>query len=277
MLPRTRPFRIASVLLALPVLLSTGCAHTQRAHPEMEPPPSCVTGFAALCLSEGGAALVRGDRALAEEDYAKACEAAYGDACLRLGRLELEDGNLEGAEPALREALTSETKAAYEALADLEEARGRRDVAANLREQSLAVEHPDAEVTGWYRVGLGGGRVGSGGAVALNVQPMPFLSRRLCIGFEAAFGPGPNELMGYVGYQRFVTDFFIPYANVQAGALIGAGAETRFDMGAEMGIKLALGPVGHLNAAVGASDGSPLHFSIGLGLNYLLALVAVLH
>lgn len=113
--------------------------------------------------------------------------------------------------------------------------------------------------------------------LALNVQPMFAWSRRLSFGVQAALGPGPGELNGFVGYQHFATPWLVPYANVQAGWGSQPYAHGFLNVGAEAGLKLAFGPLGHLNVAVGSSRGSPLHVSVGLGLNYLLVLVAALH
>jgi hypothetical protein len=259
------------VLLALVAVLG-GCATVPQG-----PPPTCAEGNASRCRFEATQHLSRGERVQAVEALGHGCEAGLLPDCVEEGELLLEDGKLAQAEPPLQRAKSEGWSGAYAPLAQLHEARGGPgDVAAarRLRWDALALDHPDAEVTTWYRWSR---LAGGGAALALNIQPMFAYSRRLSFGVQMAFGPGPGELNGFVGYQHFATEWLVPYANVQVGWGSQPYEDTFLNVGAEAGLKLALGPLGHLNVAVGSSRASPVHVSVGLGFNYLLVLLAALH
>lgn len=256
------PWTLAAALLG-------GCATVTP-----PPPATCAQGNVGLCRYEATQHLSRGERAQAAEALGRGCEGGLVPDCIEAGELLLADGKLQEAEPPLQRARQEGWGAAYEPLARLHEAKGgEAELAAahRLRWQARSVDHPDAEVTFWYRWSEGGG-VGS--VLALNLQPMWAHSRRVSFGVQLALNPGLSELNGFVGYQHFATDWLVPYGNVQLGR--GDGAGPFLNVGAEAGVKLALGPLGHLNLAVGSSRASPFHVSVGLGLDYLLVLIAAL-
>ncbi|MBF5042099.1 hypothetical protein FGE12_06810 [Aggregicoccus sp. 17bor-14] len=261
--------------LLLPALLASllcaGCATV----PTRPPPSTCAEGNAGLCRFEATQHLARGERPQAVEALGRGCGAGLVTDCVEQGELLLEDGQLDAAEPPLERAKQEGWSGAYAPLARLHEARATpADLATahQLRRDVLSIDHPDAEVLWWYRASEAHG---PGAVLALNIQPMWARSRRLNFGVQWALTPNPTELTGFVGYQHFATDWLVPYANVQAGwGSRGYGESGFFDAGVEGGVKLALGPLGHLNFAVGSSRGSPLHLSVGVGLNYLLVLAA---
>jgi hypothetical protein len=187
----------------------------------------------------------------------------------------MERGELDAAERPLRKAYQEEFPEAYEALANLHQARGGPEnlaIARGLRFEAPAIDKPAAEFVYHYRVDLRGGQEGV--AMTLNLQPMVFLSRRLDIGFNIAYGSSPLELNGFIGYQHFASTWAVPYARVMLGGLPGEPPGMGFNYGGELGLKLCLGPIGHLEFAVGSSRASPLHVSVGLGLNAIFLLLA---
>lgn len=66
------------------------------------------------------------------------------------------------------------------------------------------------------------------------------------------------------------------YARALLGHVPGAFPGEGLNYGGELGLKLCLGPLGHLDFAVGSSRFSPLHASVGLGLNGLFLLLFAL-
>jgi hypothetical protein len=257
-------------LVVLLPLLTAACATSAAYHPQKD----CAAGSSGACVDWGDELVQRGAKQEAEAAYGQACEGGISTSCITQGRLMMERGELEGAEHPLRKAYLEEFPEAYESLADLYQARGgpqELEIARELRFDAPAIDKPAVEVVYHYRVGYPG-RLG--GALTLNVQPMAFLSRRLDIGFHAAFGGGPPELNGFIGYQHFASTWVVPYARVMLGGILDAPPGQGLNYGGDVGLKLCLGPVGHLEFAVGSSRASPLHASVGLGLNAVLLLLA---
>lgn len=257
-------------LIVLLPLVTTACATSAAYHPQKD----CAAGSAGACVDWGDELVARGDKPQAETAYGQACEQGISTSCISQGQLLIERGELEAAEPPLRKAYVQEFPEAYEALADLYQARGSPsdlEIAEGLRFEAPAIDKPAVEYVSHFRVDSRGGL---GNAVTLNVQPMLFLSRRLDIGFHGAFGysgSGSTELNGFIGYQHFASTWLVPYARVMLGSLVGQG----FNYGGDVGLKLCLGPIGHLEFAVGSSRGSPLHASVGLGINAIFLLLGL--
>ncbi|PTL85889.1 hypothetical protein [Vitiosangium sp. GDMCC 1.1324] len=260
--------------VALLLLITAGCATTSAAY---HPQKDCEAGSAGACVDWGEELAAREEKQQAEAAHGKACQGGIATSCITQGRLLMERGELEAAEIPLRKAYLEEFPEAYEALADLYQARGSPAdlrVAKGLRFEAPAIDKPAAEVVYHYRMDFRGGL---GGALTLNLQPMAFLSRRLDIGLHAAFGASPVELNGFIGYQHFVSTWVVPYARVMLGGLPDAPPGMGFNYGGELGLKLCLGPLGHLEFAAGSSRGSPLHASVGLGLNAIVLLLLAAH
>jgi hypothetical protein len=257
-------------LAALLPLLTVACATSVAYHPQKD----CAAGSAGACVDWGDALVQQGEKQQAEAAYGQACQGGIATSCISQGQLLMERGELEAAELPLRKAYVEEFPEAYEALADLYQARGgARDleIAEGLRFEAPAIDKPAVEYVSSFRMS----HLGSpGAAVMLNVQPMAFLSRRLSLGFHAAFGSGMTELNGFIGYQHFASTWVVPYARLMLGGLPGAPPDQGLNYGGELGLKLCLGPIGHLELAVGSSRGSPLHTSVGLGLNAIFLLLA---
>lgn len=265
--------RIVLGLAVLLPLVITACATSAAYHPQKD----CEAGSAGACVDWGDTLAARGDTQRAESAYGQACEGGIATSCISQGRLLMARGELDAAEPPLRRAYLEEFPEAYEALADLYQARGEPanlEIARGLRFEAPAIDKPAVEFVYHYRVDA---RDGLGGAMTLNVQPMAFLSRRLDIGFNAVLGPSPVELNGFIGYQHFASTWVVPYARLMLGGLPGAPPGMGFNYGGELGLKLCLGPIGHLEFAVGSSRGSLLHASVGLGLNAIFLLLAAAH
>jgi hypothetical protein len=263
--------RIALGLAVLPLLVTTACATTSAAY---HPQKDCEAGSSSACVDWGDALAARGDTQQAESAYGQACQGGIATSCITQGRLLMARGELDAAELPLRKAYLEEFPEAYEALADLYQARGEPanlEVARGLRFEAPAIDKPTVEFVYQYRVDARGGL---GGAMTFNVQPMAFLSRRLDIRFNAVFGASATELNGFIGYQHFASTWAVPYARMMLGRLPGAPPGMGFNYGGELGLKLCLGPIGHLEFAVGSSRGSPLHASVGLGLNAVFLLLA---
>jgi hypothetical protein len=262
--------RIVLGLAVLLPLITTACATSAAYHPQKD----CEAGSAGACVDWGDALVARGDTQQAESAYGQACQGGIAMSCITQGRLLMGRGELDAAELPLRKAYLEEFPEAYEALADLHQARGdpaNLRIAEGLRFEAPAIDKPAAEVVYHYRVDSRGGL---GGAMTFNLQPMAFLSRRLDIGFNAVFGASPTELNGFIGYQHFSSTWTVPYARVMLGGIPGAPPGMGFNYGGELGLKLCLGPIGHLEFAVGSSRASPLHASVGLGLNAIFLLLA---
>jgi len=255
-------------LVVLLPLVTVACATSAAYHPQKD----CAAGSAGACVDWGDELVFQGDKPRAEAAYGQACEYGIATSCITQGQLLMERGELEAAEPPLRKAYVEEFPEAYEALADLYQARGSPsdlEIAEGLRFEAPAIDKPAVEYVSHFRVDSRGGL---GTAVTLNVQPMFFLSRRLDIGFHGAFGfgSGTTELNGFIGYQHFASTWLVPYGRVMVGGLVGQG----LNYGGDVGVKLCLGPIGHLEFAVGSSRGSPLHASVGLGINAVFLLLA---
>lgn len=265
--------RLPLKLVMLLPLVTAACATSVAYHPQRD----CAAGSAGACVDWGDELVARGDTPGAEAAYGQACESGIATSCITQGQLLMNRGELDAAEHPLRKAYLEEFPEAYEALADLYQARGgpeALEIADGLRFEAPAIDKPAAEFVYHYRMDSRGGL---GGAVTLNLQPMAFLSRRLDIGFHAAFGAGPSELNGFIGYQHFASTWVVPYARMMLGGIPGAPAGMGFNYGGELGLKLCLGPIGHLEFAAGSSRASSLHASVGLGLNAIFLLLLGLH
>ena len=260
------------VWLAVLLPLVTGaCATTSVAY---HPQKDCEAGSASACVDWGEQLAGRGEKLQAEAAYGQACQGGLVMSCITQGQLLIQRGELDAAELPLRKAYLEEFPEAHEALADLYQARGTGpdlDIARGLRFEAPAIDKPATEFVYHFRMDSRGS---PGAAITFNVQPMAFLSRRLDLGFHAAFGPGPAELNGFIGYQHFASTWAVPYARVMLGGLPGAPPGLGLNYGGELGLKLCLGPIGHLDFAVGSSRASPLHASVGLGFNGLFLLLA---
>jgi hypothetical protein len=257
-------------LVALLPLVSVACATSAAYHPQKD----CAAGSLGACVDWGDALVRQGEKQRAEAAYGQACEGGVSTSCITQGQLLMERGELEAAEHPLRKAYVQEFPEAYEALADLYQVRGgARDleIAKGLRFEAPAIDKPAVEYISAFRMGHLGN---PGTSMMLNVQPMAFLSRRLSLGLHGAFGSGMSELNGVIGYQHFASTWLVPYARLMLGGLPGAPASQAFNYGGELGLKLCLGPIGHLELAVGSSRGTPLYASVGLGMNAIFLLLA---
>lgn len=256
------PWVIRLCRVALP-LLATACATASgdlRADCEQ-------AGEASACSEWGQVLLDQGEKQRAENAFTHACEGGYLYDCVTQGKLMLERGELASAEPPLRKGYEAEIEEATWALAELHQARGDigdAEHAEYLRWQAPAIDKPDRELTFWWRPSLTGKPTY---ALAYTFQPMALWSRRLVLGIHGTGNDrGSDELNAAIGYQHFLSSELVPYGTLLLG---GAFQQRRFNVGGEVGVKLCLGPIGHLNAGVGASVGSPLHASIGFGINSL--------
>lgn len=261
--------RLPVWLAALLPLVTGACATTSVAY---HPQKDCEAGSAGACADWAEQLADRGDTLGAEAAHGRACEGGLVMSCITQGQLLTRRGELEAAEFPLRKAYLEELPEAHEALADLYQARGTpedQEIARGLRFEALAIDKPATEFVYHYRMDSRGL---PGAAFTFNVQPMAFLSRRLHLGFHAAFGAGPAELNGFVGYQHFASTWVVPYARVLLGGVPAAPPGLGLNYGGELGLKLCLGPIGHLDFAVGSSRFSPLHASVGVGLNGLFLL-----
>lgn len=265
------------LLLAVPwalVLVLPACATTSVAY---VPQKDCAAGSASACVDWGRQAERQGDLPQAEFAHAQACEGGVIESCITQGQMMMARGELEGAEHPLRKAYLEELPEGYEALAELYQARGgpqNQAIARGLRFEAPAIDKPFSETVFFYRMGYRGD-LGTG--LTVNFQPMALLSRRVSFGFHAAFGGQVTELNGFVGYQHFASTWAVPYARVLLGGLPGQPPGESLNYGGELGLKLCWGQVGHLDFAVGASRASPLHLSVGLGINSLLLLLLAAH
>ena len=265
--------RLPVWLAVLLPLVTAACATTSVAY---HPQKDCEAGSASACVDWGDELAGRGEKLQAEAAYGQACQGGVVMSCITQGQFLMRRGELEAAEHPLRKAYVEEFPEAYEALADLYQARGTASdlkIAEGLRFEAPALDKPATEFVYHFRMDALGN---PGTAITFNVQPMAFLSRRLDIGFHAAFdfGAGSTELNGFLGYQHFASTWAVPYARVMLGGLPGAPPGMGLNYGGELGLKLCLGPIGHLDFAVGSSRASPLHASVGLGFNGLFLLLA---
>lgn len=261
--------RVSLWPLVLGSLLTFGCATTSVAY---HPQKDCAAGSASACEDWGDTLVKQGDEQRAEEAYGQACDGGLITSCITQGQLLIQQGELDAAETPLRRAYLDENPRGYEALAELYQARGDTrslEIAQGLRFEAPAIDKPATEVISRFSMN----ERGKGGSeLIVNIQPMALLSRRLTLGMHVSFGSG--ELNGFVGYQHFVSSWAVPFARVMLGKVLGAPAGEDFNYGGELGVKLCLGPVGHLEFAIGSSRAGPLHMSVGLGLNGIIVLLA---
>jgi hypothetical protein len=264
--------RLPVWLVVLWPLVTAACATTSVAY---HPQKDCEAGSASACADWGDQLNGRGEKLQAEAAHGQACQGGLIASCITQGQLLIQRGELDTAELPLRKAYLEELPEAHEALADLFQARGTPPdlrIAEGLRFEAPAIDKPATEFVYQFRMDSLGN---PGIALTFNVQPMAFLSRRLDVGFHAAFGfgQGETELNGFIGYQHFASTWAVPYARVLLGGLPGAPPGMGLNYGGELGLKLCLGPIGHLDFAVGSSRASPLHASVGLGFNGLFLLL----
>jgi hypothetical protein len=275
--PSWRATRLSPrLLLALLPLLAAACVA-----PMGNLRAVCESGDASACSDWGHESLVQGDRQQAENAFARSCEGGNPEDCVYQGQLMVERGELDGAEPPLRKGYEAELAEATWALADLHQLRrGPGDAlqAERLRWEAPAIDKPDREVIFWWRPSPTDQRLSY--AFAYQFQPMALFSRRMALGVHfAGSSLGPEEFNASVGYQHFLTPELVPYGTLLIG---GAFQKRSFNVGGEVGVKWCLGPYGHLNLGIGSSVGSPLHASVGIGINsipvdLLLYLAAHLH
>jgi len=257
------PRRVARLLAGVLPLLATACATTSG-----DLRTDCERGSAFACNQWGNQLLGQGERQQAENAFARSCEGGYLEDCTAQGRLMLERGEVNGAEAPLLKGYEYESEAATLALADLYLARaqpGDSERARQMQWEAPAIDKPGREFIFWYRPSPTGGETTY--ALAYSFQPMAFWARRMTLGLHfAGNARGSNELNAAIGYQHFLTPEVVPYGTLLLG---GAFQQRAFNVGAEVGVKWCLGPFGHLNVGGGLSVGSPLHASIGLGINSL--------
>ncbi|AKJ03831.1 hypothetical protein ATI61_11680 [Archangium gephyra] len=257
-------------LAALLPLVTAACATTSVAY---HPQKDCEAGSPGACVDWADQLAGRGELLQAEAAYGQGCQGGVVTSCITQGQLLTRRGELEAAELPLRKAYLEEMPEAHEALAELYQARGTPEdvrIASGLRFEAPAIDKPATEFVYHFRMDSRGL---PGAALTFNIQPMAFLSRRLDMGFHAAFGAGPTELNGFIGYQHFASTWAVPYARALLGGVPGAPPGQGLNFGGELGLKLCLGPLGHLDFAVGSSRFSPLHASVGLGFNGLFLLL----
>lgn len=280
----TNPLAFFSrLLVAVLALAASACATTPRVPLSREEElrhleVACEQGRAGACFEGGNQLSASGDLTQAESAYARACELGLDSGCLEQGRLMMNRGEFAGAEPPLRKAQEDDVVEAYDALATLHDRRGGpgdEGAAARLRWDALAIDKPATEVAVSFRSGISGYST----ELTLNVQPMLFLSRRLSLGAQVAFASsGAEESNGFIGYQHFATEWVVPYARLLAGGYHPERESPwRLNAGGEVGVKLCAGPIGHLQFAVGSSRSTPIYASVGLGLNGIIALYALLN
>ncbi|WP_043711052.1 tetratricopeptide repeat protein [Corallococcus macrosporus] len=260
-------------LLAVMAPLLVACATTQA----VPRSTSCEEGRLWACNEWGEQLLQDGDRSQAEAAFARACDGGSERGCLALGRLRMADGNLAAAEAPLVAVYETDSEEGALALADLYEARGgdaHAREAARLRWEAPALDKPPFDFAMQYRVGAWR----PSAALELNIQPMAFLSRRLSIGSNLAYtSRGISEFNGFVGYQHYVNTWVVPYGRLMMGTATSDSRSPGFNVGAEVGTRLALSYLGHVNVGVGMSRASGNYLSVGVGLNGLFVLLALLH
>jgi hypothetical protein len=259
-------------LCLLPCLLTLACAaiapNTRR--PGLE--ERCNEGSASACESWGSQLKEGAQEEAADRAFGLACAQGSTSACVTQGKLRMERGDLEGAEPPLRRAYDAGEEVGALALADLYEARGDGARASRLRWEALAIDKSTVEFAFGLRIPWEGGL---GGAVDMNVQPMALDARRLILGANLSF-PDRLTLNATVGYQHFVTGWAAPYTRVLVGSHLGEG-RARLNLGAELGVKLFGGPMGHLGAAVGGGLDGSVYTVVELGLDWVLTLYVLAH
>jgi len=261
----------------LPCLL-LACATTSSSGVEVPTDfaSRCDAGEVDACTAWGEQLRGEGRWEEAAAAYGRACQQDDTSSCLTEGRMRMEQGDLDGAEPPLRKTYEANLQEGAQALADLHAARGDDAGAARLRYEALSIDKSVVELVTAYRFGL----AGDGGlALDVNVQPMALLARRLNVGVNVVMsnGYGPRlTLNGYAGYQHFVTDWAAPYARLLAGNQWYSGG-SRPDLGVEAGMKLFAGPMGHLGVAFGTSRVGSTYLSLELGLDWVIALAILAH
>jgi hypothetical protein len=252
---------IPRIAVLLP-LLSAACA-TTTGRVDLD----CDRGQTDACSAWGYQLLEQGEKQQAENAFARSCEGGVLSDCLSQGKLMMERGELNGAEPPLRKAYEAEDAEATWVLADLHQARGEprdQETAAQLRWEALAIDKPAREVIFWMRP-TPNDRPSY--ALAYYFQPMEFWARRMNLGLHTTWNSqGADELNAAVGYQHFLTPEIVPYGTLLVG---GTFQQRSFNLGGEFGVKFCLGPIGHLNIGAGSSVASPLHASVGIGINSL--------
>ncbi len=246
--------------------LLVGCA---TARP-VSPSAGCEQGSPHACDEWAGQLREQGERQGADAVYGRACEQGVLSSCLSQGRMRLEDGDLAGAEPPLRQVYEANDEQGALALADLSDARGDLEAAARLRREAPALDKPATEFVFAYRLDLRGRLAPE---VSLNIQPLALFERRMSFGANLAFSSrvSPVEVNGFVAYQHFESSWLVPYGKL----LVGGGGG--LNLGGEVGTKLCFAGIGHLNVAAGASRASGGYMSLGLGLDGLIVLIAALH
>ncbi|HEX8706128.1 MAG TPA: hypothetical protein VF815_45255 [Myxococcaceae bacterium] len=244
--------------------------------PTSERPPtleeSCNGGSASDCEALGHQLKGQFREAAADQAFGVACEQGSLSACLAQGRLRMERGDLEGAEPPLRRSYDADQEEGALALADLYEARGDGAGASRLRWEALAIDKSTVEFAFGFRIPWEGG---TGGAVDVNVQPMGLEARRLVLGLNLSFPHRPT-LNATVGYQHFVSTWAAPYARALVGSHLGEG-RARLNLGAEVGAKLFAGPVGHVGVALGGTHDGSMYTVLEVGLDWVLMLYVLAH
>jgi hypothetical protein len=232
----------------------------------------CNGGSVSACESWGHQLTGESQQEAADRAFGLACEQGSFSACVKQGRLRMERGDLEGAEPPLRKAYDADQEEGALALADLYEARGDGARASRLRWEAPAIDKSTVEFALGMRIPWQGKL---GGALDVNVQPMGLEARRLTLGANLSF-PDRLTLNATVGYQHFVTSWAAPYTRALVGSRLGEG-RARLNLGVEVGAKLFAGPVGHLGAAVGGSLDGSMYTVVELGLDWVLALMVLAH
>ncbi len=261
----------------------TACAPVEHELSAPPPPPSsdasktCEQGNPNACAELADVKLKAKDLPAAEDAWLRACTLGHQVSCATLGKRRLERSEYDAAEPLLQQAADAGDADASRALLALHERRGTavdRESAAELRAAAAALEKPDVEGVFQYRFGPS---ATIGGAFVLNVQPMAFWNRRITAGFLFAGGTGPAELDGFLGAQAFANELLAGYVRVLAGSILNAPTNQGLNYGAELGAKLCWGEIGHLEVSVGSSRASPMHASVGLGVNGIFLLALLLH
>jgi hypothetical protein len=260
---------------------SVGCEHQGKLALDRNAPADaqaafargCALGSNSACYLEGDLGLKRGDLDAAREGFGHVCDKGYDDACVLLGRGLLAHGQLDLADPPLERARSDGFSEAWPALVELSERRGDRARAEHLRWEGVAVDQPPVVIGGGLRLNSRGG---AGGVVTAVAQPFDLEARRIRIGALLAFGAAPTEVDASFGYQYFVNEFVIPYADFLVGVMPHQdGLPTLPNAGGELGLKLSLPPIGDLNLAIGSSRASPFHATFAIDLHWIIALEAI--
>lgn len=257
-------WRLARLIAGVLPLLLAACV-------TVAPPPSigtdCEQGNGNACSQWGQQLLEQGEKQQAENAFARSCDKGYVDDCTTQGQLMLERGELAGAEAPLLKGYDDDNMQAAQALSSLYQSRGQpgdEERARKVAWDSLAIDKPPREFIAWWRPSSTG-RFEY--AFAYYFQPMLFWSRRMSLGFHFVGNDrGASEFNAAVSYQHFLTPEIVPYATLLMG---GAFQNHSGNAGAEVGVKVCLGNIGHLNLGAGTSVGSPLHASVGIGINSL--------